>query len=73
MVPLPIATKLQNMNKFLGGPILHLVIGFADFNSPALSLQAGNHLQTNKTAIKKKRPTDNTEFLNRCLRKTLQI
>lgn len=42
MVPLSIAKKLQKMNKFLDGPILHLLTGFAYFNSLALSLQAGN-------------------------------
>lgn len=44
MVPLSIATKLQNMNKFHDGPILRLLTGFADFNSLALSLQAGNFI-----------------------------
>lgn len=44
MVSLSIATKLQNMNKFHDGPTLHLVTGFADFNSLALSLQAGNFI-----------------------------
>lgn len=42
MIPLSIATKLQNMSKFQDGSILHLVTGFADFNSLALSLQADN-------------------------------
>lgn len=42
MVPLSISTKLQNMNRFQDAPILYLVTGFADFNSLALSLQAGN-------------------------------
>lgn len=54
MVPLSIGTKLQNMNKFQDGSILHLV-KLCRFQLTCTEFASWqSYLLTNKTAIKKK-------------------
>lgn len=69
MVSLSIATKLQNMNKFHDGPTLHLVTGFADINSLALSLQAGNFI-FRQTKMHLKEETNRQDRISKPMFKT---